>query len=881
MALYDDFPYTNFHSLNLDWIIRKLSELENGETSSDQNSSTTTLAQNLSGGNYPYTNFHALNLDWIVRSMLELEKEWEEVSGSVSATAHFSLTPTADIEGNLKDGLIFDFGLPVGPEGPQGPQGEQGATGATGPQGPTGATGPQGPQGIQGETGAGLEILDYYSTYAELIAAHPTGSPGDAYKVGNDLYIWSVSSNSWVNAGTLSSPSPSTSLPVMDGTAAAGSSALYSRGDHIHPTDTSRASAADLNELESIVNESQHLLDQSFTYRESPSIADRKAQLDSVKGNTIKWNQLMRDITDVSNYGGSGGTLSYSEGGVLFTLTAGSYARNFGQNANVSVMAVTGHKYFYSCDLTLSKVSGYIAIAPRVGQLIYPSNYSSGVKKHIESIFASTGDTALRFFIYPHDTGVYTAEEGETVLLQNPMIIDLTTMFGATKADEIYAMEQAQSGSGLAYIRSLFSLPYYKYDAGSLLPFNGTGIKTVGKNLFDEDTIENGYYAPVDGSFTPNANYRNVRLYLLAGTYTISTSESFYYLRWWDGVNHNINDFRTSYTFTLSSDAELQLCFRKADSSPFTDPFTVQVEKSNNASSYEPYTTSTSIIPVSTYFSTGMKSTPSSYDELTEDAAITRVGARAYQSGDENDPSVYTDGTTTYYDLADEVVQTISIDLSFKAYVGGTEQLLPVNTDQPVTSPILADITYLSITDQIEDIPADVSADIESLSDRVDDIEDDITSISSMISDQSSDITALQTGLTNTNGQLQNLNTTVTAQGTEIADVSDYIENIAAAPPIGGASANNNIATGVSTVNYTIEAGASQSLTFSIPNIGISGYTPMFIIGWSTGDYRVGVWSSPTVLMSGDVYRMSIFNRSSSQVTGQASITVLFLKSSI
>lgn len=36
MALYDDFPYSNFHALNLDWIVRKLSELENGESSSEQ-----------------------------------------------------------------------------------------------------------------------------------------------------------------------------------------------------------------------------------------------------------------------------------------------------------------------------------------------------------------------------------------------------------------------------------------------------------------------------------------------------------------------------------------------------------------------------------------------------------------------------------------------------------------------------------------------------------------------------------------------------------------------------------------------------------------------------------------------------------------------------
>ena len=39
-------------------------------------------------------------------------------------------------------------------------------------------------------------------------------------------------------------PAASTAAPLMNGTAAAGSSAAWSRGDHVHPTDTSRASVA-------------------------------------------------------------------------------------------------------------------------------------------------------------------------------------------------------------------------------------------------------------------------------------------------------------------------------------------------------------------------------------------------------------------------------------------------------------------------------------------------------------------------------------------------------------------------------------------------------------------------------------------------------------
>ena len=45
-----------------------------------------------------------------------------------------------------------------------------------------------------------------------------------------------------------------TAVPVMDGTAAVGTATTVARGDHKHPTDTSRASAADLTTLTTKVN---------------------------------------------------------------------------------------------------------------------------------------------------------------------------------------------------------------------------------------------------------------------------------------------------------------------------------------------------------------------------------------------------------------------------------------------------------------------------------------------------------------------------------------------------------------------------------------------------------------------------------------------------
>lgn len=54
--------------------------------------------------------------------------------------------------------------------------------------------------------GGGAPILDIYDTYEELIQAHPTGNPTDAYLVGEDMYLWSETDSAWVNVGPIRGP---------------------------------------------------------------------------------------------------------------------------------------------------------------------------------------------------------------------------------------------------------------------------------------------------------------------------------------------------------------------------------------------------------------------------------------------------------------------------------------------------------------------------------------------------------------------------------------------------------------------------------------------------------------------------------------------------
>lgn len=160
---------------------------------------------------------------------------------------------------------------PAGDPGPQGQKGDTGATGAQGAKGDTGAQGPKGDTGAQGpkgDTGQGFAVKGYYATATALAAAVTAPAAGDAYGVGTaapyDIYIWDGVNSTWVNNGALQGAKgdtgaqgptgpqgpkgdpgdtvpASTETPLADGTASAGSAESYARGDHRHPTDSTRA----------------------------------------------------------------------------------------------------------------------------------------------------------------------------------------------------------------------------------------------------------------------------------------------------------------------------------------------------------------------------------------------------------------------------------------------------------------------------------------------------------------------------------------------------------------------------------------------------------------------------------------------------------------
>lgn len=165
------------------------------------------------------------------------------ISGATATELPESADPTVTL-GGTPSNRTFEFGIPAGAtgeEGPQGPQGPGGDPGATGPSGTiTGASAsglaagaqptvtlggtpsartfafgiPAGAKGERGSDGTSVNVLGTLPNVGSLPAS---GSPGDAYIIAGNLWVWSANSNDWTNAGPFQGPKGD---PGTDGTSA-------------------------------------------------------------------------------------------------------------------------------------------------------------------------------------------------------------------------------------------------------------------------------------------------------------------------------------------------------------------------------------------------------------------------------------------------------------------------------------------------------------------------------------------------------------------------------------------------------------------------------------------------------------------------------------
>lgn len=320
-------------------------------------------------------------------------------------------------------------------------------------------------------------------------------------------------------------------------------------------------------------------------------------------------------------------------------------------------------------------------------------------------------------------------------------VFDLTQMFGA-----------GSEPSTTDEFRAFFPLLYYAYDAGRLLNFTGTGIKTVGFNAL----------AP-DGT----AHLLGGQEYEIVGTYTALSYSTGDTITPVDGI------------FTPSADGVLTVTGADAETCVH---LTWSGYRNGETAAYK---AETKTLPISTYFPDGMKSAGTARDELRKDKAIKRIAyadlsslrwtyfsslnvfyatltggkplptntndanvtMTAYPNGGRVAASYVPDGTWQYggtyfgtdvltikdtsfggnitnfknslsgkqvfYELKSIINTPIDppLDMTFTSTDFGTEMLLPENGAAPVTSPMRADIGYTqNLRDKLQRLPMSPNA---------------------------------------------------------------------------------------------------------------------------------------------------------------------------
>lgn len=415
--------------------------------------------------------------------------------------------------------------------------------------------------------------------------------------------------------------------------------------------------------------------------------------VNKIIGGTVAWNQLLDGSAD-ANWGVNNATKSFTNGICTFTASA----KDGYVQLNVT-RTEKDHVYLAIVDIKETTATNLVALN------FYGSDYkyceATTNWQRVASINKrSASNNNFKMRVSDRRTSGWDA-----VQVKNFMLFDLTAMFGSTIADYIYALEQSNSGSGVAYFRKLFPKPYYAYNSGELLSVQTSAHRVVGFNQWDEEWE----LGSLSSSGEPIAQTNTIRstnyckcfpntAYYVRSPKTDGGSQNRYYIKIvWYGADKSFisGSWENNRVVTSPNNASYFKIHTNTSTvvygSTYLNDICINLSGERNGE-YEPYEAHTyALDDVELRGIPKLDASNNLYydgDTYESDGTVTRRYAiRAFTSGDATDGStMITDGTNTVYKLATPTTETADpytnpqkVDASgTEEYVDSREVPIPV-----------------------------------------------------------------------------------------------------------------------------------------------------------------------------------------------------------
>lgn len=348
-----------------------------------------------------------------------------------------------------------------------------------------------------------------------------------------------------------------------------------------------------------------------FNFQKSGGTSDIDsgfANLKSLKGNSVVFNQFVQNGNFTTKdtwqlYNLSDTTWSVENN--IATIVVNSMPSSSGQFFQ-RITPTKNHKYLliFSTKASANEENIQWRLGGKTVKTGLTTNWQT--LTYLETRTDTTNDFGLYL--------VNTITTPLTINLKNVMYIDLTKMFGSGKEPTTYE----------DFVR-MFSNVYYEYNEGELKSCKSSKYKYIGLNQYDVLNSDN-YIRVVNGEdYICNGTFTSIEFYDSNKTLISSTTEKSFAL-----------PLTCSYVKVIGGNSSTCLYINNGDLNVYED----YVSEEYNLPNIE------------------LRSVGNVYDEIKPNGTyIKRIGSRLYQEGDENDASVITDKTNTYYVLSSEIIE--------------------------------------------------------------------------------------------------------------------------------------------------------------------------------------------------------------------------------